>query len=507
MTTGTRTTDLRYTDSRGIANALGEYAFKSWDGGNSVTQSGKLTKLAREANPGSWHLYRASKQSYLFELSPIDPGLRRHEDGKIKKRSMSKVNYNRENIAEIVRRHREVYNQWSAERETYLAYRRMASEARKVESTRVRESFNAYDCYIVRSLDVPCSFRNLFNGPGEPWYNGAGAAMAFGTFYGNNPWTANDDNALIEKIRSELNGVKGFHAGVALAELDKTVTMFGDAAQVLRRFGQRAAAKDATGALRVLYNGASSSHVNWEFLPRAAKLYLGYQFGLKPLMEDVIHGAQMLGWQAGQVKVNRIRVRRKAFAFGTHYSGASYPYRTEVRKQIVCYLKEKPNALDYSGLTDLASTLWERLPWSFVIDWWFPVGNALSAMQMARQLTGTFITTTTTRRFRGSYSSTANYTIIGDSSWKMTTQVQRTISDSLIAKMPKLKPIFHKELDVRMRHSLEAGALLVVNRKPIVDGLSWLYGQPWKAREEMQIGKRSPYPEKWKTLGSRLRIF
>jgi len=504
MTTGSRTTDLRYTDSRGIPKALGGYAYKSWSGGNSPSQSGKLKKLAAETYPGSWHFFRASRQSYLLELSPIKPGLRTTSHGKVTSKSINKVNYDRSNIAEIVRRHREVYQLWRARMDAYLAYRKQANEARKQESTRKRESFNAYDCYIMRSLDVPCSARNNSLGPNEPWLHGVAAVKLFGSNYGSNPWTANDDNALIEKIRSELNGVKGFHAGVALAEFEKTVAMFGSTATVLRRFGQRTAAKDAPGALRVLYNGEHSAHVNWGFLPRAAQLYLGYQFGLKPLMEDVISGAQMLGWQQGQVKVNRIRVRRKVSREKIFdATSVKYPIQYETRKQIVCYLKEKPNALDYSGLTDLASVVWERLMWSFVVDWWFPVGSALSAMQMARKLTGTFITTTTQRRFRGSYSSGV-YSVLGDSSWSKEIQVSRVISSSLIAKMPNLKPIFHPKMEVRLRHSLEAGALLVLKRKAVVDGLSWLYGQPWKPRETIQIGKPSPYPEHWKKRGSRI---
>lgn len=228
------------------------------------------------------------------------------------------------------------------------------------------------------------------------------------------------------------------------------------------------------GAARVLYNGSSSHSVGFDGIPRAAQLYLGYQFGLKPLIGDIIDGARMLGWQATSPKTNKVKVRRFLAREAKYYGTVGLTRSRVEQGQIVAFLSSAPNPLDFSGLSDIASMAWERLYGSFLVDWWFPVGNALSAMHMARSLTGKFVTTRTTRHFRGRYTSGkggyADSVVLGDLSFEKTISVNRTVSSSLIAKLPKLKPTFHPVVEVRMRHALEAGALLVVNRRNIVSG-------------------------------------
>jgi hypothetical protein len=479
MTTGTRITDLRYADSLLNPNSLGGYAYKFWNGADAPHRSQILKRKAAESYPGSWHSFRAAHNSYLFELPATIPGKQgRREDGTLRRKGINKPYRDRKNIATIVARHHEVYNDWRSKMNVYLHYRSRAVEVQKQEVARTRETFNNYSCTIIRQLTLPCDFRNkafITNPGGNPWYYGVSAVAVFGNPYSFPViWNSNDDNALIEKLRSKLNGAD-FHAGVALAELEKTVTLFKDVAQTLRRFGEQVKAKNAPAALRVLYNGNNSSHIGWEGLPRAAKIYLGYQFGAKPLYEDVINGAKMLGWQAGYNKTNKIRVRRQVL----REIEVTYPVTVratkEERGQIVAYLTSKPRAIDFSGLTDVVSAGWERLMWSFVVDWWIPIGTALAAMHLAQKLTGKFITTRTTIDRRFSYRSGGAYLVLGDSSYRHQIQVNRTVSSTLISKLPALKPTFHPDLTVRMRHATEAGALLLVKRNAIKDGYDWLF--------------------------------
>jgi hypothetical protein len=42
------------------------------------------------------------------------------------------------------------------------------------------------------------------------------------------------------------------------------------------------------------------------------------------------------------------------------------------------------------GLTDPASLIWEKLPYSFVADWILPVGDYLSASALSRAIQGTY---------------------------------------------------------------------------------------------------------------------
>lgn len=465
MTTGNRITDLRYTDGRGIPKSLGKLFSKSWDGQDSVSIA-KAKKAAKASWPGFWHDFKARYANYFSSCITYD----------------GRGRATPHSIEELKRRHRSVYAEYRRRMDAYLILKSKVVSLRKEMSARALEQHD-YTCTIVQSNDVPCSWRQMWDS-WKPWQHNASASAAFGNQVGPKPcWDNNDDNALIEQLRSKLNGVPGFHAGVMIAELEKTVKFFGATAVTLRLFGSLMSKPGRTpDALRVLYNGYDrrDNTIKWDGIPRSAQVYLGYQFGLKPLLEDVKSAAQMLGWQAGYSKTSRIRVRR----LRSSKSRSTYPVvmgwdRVETG-QIIAYLTKAPREADFSGLTDLASILWERQWMSFVVDWWIPVGAALSALQLSQVLTGKFVTTRVTRDTRSNYQSGngsfATYQVLGDSSYYKTISVRRKVSSNLIPKLPKLKPIFHPDTDVRLRHTLEAGSLMIVQRHKIIKAVRWLSG-------------------------------
>lgn len=47
-----------------------------------------------------------------------------------------------------------------------------------------------------------------------------------------------------------------------------------------------------------------------------------------------------------------------------------------------------------AGLYDPASVVWEKLPYSFVADWFLPISSYLQARQMIGALSGTFVKST-----------------------------------------------------------------------------------------------------------------
>lgn len=469
MTTGSKTSDLRYADSLGNPKALGLLKVRGWSGADRPSL--KMVSVLKGMFPGTWHEYRAHHESFLFSEKIRGPGKVRTSRSGREYVSAYEVDF--EAVDRLVARHHQVHNEYRAKMDLFLRYREAYLAQKAIEKTRSL-ALHDYTCSIIDSNDVPVSVKQLI--PGKTWKTGVSASAMFGNPIntGSPLWTANDDNALIEKLRSKLSGVPGFHAGVALAELDRTLEMITGASKVLRRFGQRMAVRDLAGGARVLYNGSSSHSINFDGIPRAAQLYLGYQFGLKPLIHDVIDGARMLGWQATAAHTNAVRVRRTQIKGYSFYGHIGLSMLVVEQGQIVAYLTKVPSLVDVSGLSDVASMAWERLYGSFLVDWWFPVGNALAAMHTSRSLTGQFVTTRTRRQSRNRYTSGkggyADYLILGDLSHQRTIKVTRTVSSSLIAKLPKLKPIFHPDTEVRIRHSLEAGALLVVNRKNIVAG-------------------------------------
>jgi len=123
------------------------------------------------------------------------------------------------------------------------------------------------------------------------------------------------------------------------------------------------------------------------------------------------------------------------------------------------------NVAQLSGLTDPASVLWELTPYSFVADWFIPIGNYLAARSLASALTGTFVTTKTRRVFCA-YEGLANtdngivrtvYTTPPKGNCALI-NVTRTVSTSLNVPVPSFKTL---DKVASWKHCANAVALLV----------------------------------------------
>lgn len=107
----------------------------------------------------------------------------------------------------------------------------------------------------------------------------------------------------------------------------------------------------------------------------------------------------------------------------------------------------------------MESVAWELTPWSFVVDWFIPIGDWLTARGHAQGLKGTFITS-------DKKTGVAN-TPTGDFTLNQYTWISpcyrhivfdRTISFVLGVPMPTLKPLAKA---ASWRHCANAVALLV----------------------------------------------
>ena len=79
---------------------------------------------------------------------------------------------------------------------------------------------------------------DYWNVPGKFGATGVSLSGAFGWSGAPPPWTSNDEIALINKIRGKLDGGVGFQAGVALAEVDQTLSMIRSNAKRFRRVSE-----------------------------------------------------------------------------------------------------------------------------------------------------------------------------------------------------------------------------------------------------------------------------
>jgi hypothetical protein len=278
-------------------------------------------------------------------------------------------------------------------------------------------------------------------------------------------WSGNDDIALIGKLRSKVAG-SDFHLGVFLGEGREALSMIADNATRIYQSLKAVKRGDFSSAVR--YLGASKLNPKVSVHKTVAQNWLMLQYGWLPLLEDVHGGAQFLAkhlefplvqsYKVRQVKKHRVIIPP---GFG-ECSGES-----RSTGQIIARLSEA-NVAQMSGLLDPLSVAWELTPWSFVADWFIPIGNYLSARSFVSSLTGTFVTTRmerTTRHQRGSRSVITfptDYYVESQNGGCSETSVsmQRTVSSSLSVPLPSFKRLS----DVpSWKRAANAVSLLVTN--------------------------------------------
>lgn len=120
---------------------------------------------------------------------------------------------------------------------------------------------------------------------------------------------------------------------------------------------------------------------------RLAVHWLEYQYGWKPLLQDV--------WGISELLSSRImRDQGLSKLVATASASARRPFTHEAdgyagiltdssHYRIVSWVtldNEATNALAETGISNPGLLAWELLPYSFVIDWFLPVGNYLASM-------------------------------------------------------------------------------------------------------------------------------
>lgn len=218
---------------------------------------------------------------------------------------------------------------------------------------------------------------------------------------------ANDRIAIVGKLGNKVRGSE-FNAGVFLAEAGQAIQMIGDAAIRINRAVSYVRKGNVIQAAEAL---AKSPH-DWVthgrqraravFSPKGrstvASNWLELQYGWLPLLSDIKAAAEFAAKAMNFPYVQKYRVRsEKALVYSPPGIWKESRYGLDCL-QIVAFITEV-DVPQLVGLTDPASVAWEKLPWSFVVDWVLPVGNWLSARGAASSLKGTFVTTRYLKEF------------------------------------------------------------------------------------------------------------
>lgn len=335
------------------------------------------------------------------------------------------------------------------------------------------------------------------------WWAPLSTAMVGANTSNISLFTANDEIKLVAKLREKLQG-SDFNMSVFLGEGHQTLKMIGDSAIRIAKAGYHAKRGDITGAARALFEGTNRKPVkghgqfglssdrkysNFKNDARnASSIWLELQYGWLPLLQDAEGAAHALAHHLTVPARKSYKVRRKltSFAWGnavqTDYRTFGY-CRQRVNyiheRGVIARIQEKdlPTTLQKLGLMDPELVLWELLPFSFVADWFVPIGSYLEARATASRLKGTFVYMDKQRTVTDGENDV--YYVPGPRGYLWRTawpqpgmvydrvQFSRTISTALKVPMPVLKPLSKV---ASWQHCANAIALLTqIFTKPGVD--------------------------------------
>lgn len=200
-------------------------------------------------------------------------------------------------------------------------------------------------------------------------------------------FTTNLENKALGKLKD-----RGMNLSVAFAERKETISMVTNTVQTLVKGFRAARRGDWRGIQKILGCRGLRSKPS----KTAANLWLQYQYGWKPLYSDVYDGVSML-LDNDLERPKRYMVTVKASAESSSLYKEYRPVSlglSEVRDilhvrdttfkawiRLDYYLQNGQLATaSQLGITNPLEVAWEVVPFSFVADWFLPVGAALSAL-------------------------------------------------------------------------------------------------------------------------------
>jgi len=209
------------------------------------------------------------------------------------------------------------------------------------------------------------------------------------------PWSSNDELALLAKLVAEIRG-HTFNLGVFAAQGATTVqqtlstmTALASAVKALKR----GHVQQAFRALGHVPGQVERKKVNNRLnAGDVSGAWLAMQYGWLPTISDVF-----AAWKAYSALTER-RVWKvtasgrvfKEYEASSNSGLFTAPGWSECSVRYTYWVEESVSTGRSLGLTDPASIVWELLPWSFVVDWFIPIGTYLEVLNTAPYVTGRY---------------------------------------------------------------------------------------------------------------------
>lgn len=197
------------------------------------------------------------------------------------------------------------------------------------------------------------------------------------------------------KLADRINGMS-INLAQAMGERHQTASLLVTSAQRIAHAAlalKRARLGDFVTALSM--QGRAPSAKQWQRVidtpksKRIANHWLEYQYGWKPLMSDAYGAAELLATHVrddpSHAAARGSSQRTEDLYYHTRDSGSVLQIQdtttTTTKYGVRFRLDSAARAmLSRTGISNPALLAWELLPYSFVVDWFIPVGNYLQAL-------------------------------------------------------------------------------------------------------------------------------
>jgi len=257
-------------------------------------------------------------------------------------------------------------------------------------------------------------------------------------------FTSNDQLRLLSKLSEKVKG-HSFNMAVSTAEAGKTVDMvvgnlakLGRAALALRR-GDFATAARQFGTTAKKKSALKTTDISGRWLE--------LQYGWLPLLSDTYEGFKAYhALTSGPRKhTYRVVIKNEELKDG---SGQPTIYKALMKvsraRYLQCELYEDLPVERSLGLMDPLTVAWEIVPYSFVVDWFVPIGTYLENLAVIPKLQGRFLTTDVFRQRGPTFSwhgnpfaSSIDHRVLSNPSVEFrVTEMTRVLSGGLSVPLP-----------------------------------------------------------------------
>jgi hypothetical protein len=203
---------------------------------------------------------------------------------------------------------------------------------------------------------------------------------------------ASDKAKVLSKLLEEVKN-HDFNLGVELGQMNQTVNLLSDN---LRKLGRAALALrrgDFSTAARQL--GAKPKGTRLKTSDISGR-WLELQYGWLPLLGSSFEAAKAFeaisaGPRSHIFVVTAARKWQRDFSLAPNNASCLLTVRVGRRIQYEMY--EEMSVARQLGLLDPLSVAWELTPWSFVVDWFIPIGTYLDQLSQIPTLKGRWLVT------------------------------------------------------------------------------------------------------------------